>query len=172
MEKTNFKIRVAKPSDAEKISKNMKLAYSLLEDKTIYVCDDLNYVKTQISNTGFAVVACANNGEIVGSFVCRFPGKDNSNLGKDIGMDEDKQLMVVHMESVVVLPKYRGHHLFLKMLFFAENHIDKNKYKYLMATVSPKNPASYLTFERAGYKLVITKEKYGGLLRNIYLKEI
>ena len=172
MGETSFKIRVARLDDAEKISKNMKLVHSLLEDKTIFFCDDLNYVKTQISNTGFAVAACSNNGEIVGSFVCRFPGKDTSNLGKDIGMDEDKQLMVVHMESVVVLPEYRGHHLFLKMLLFAENYIDKNKYKYLMATVSPKNPASYLTFERAGYRLVITKEKYGGLLRNIYLKEI
>ena len=172
MEDVSFKIRIATLNDAQKISENMRLAYSLLKDKTIYVCDDLNYVKTQISNTGFAVVACSNNGEIIGSFVCRFPGKDGSNLGKDIGMNEDKQLMVVHMESVVVLPEYRGHHLFLKMLLFAENYIDKNKYKYLMATVSPKNPASYLTFERAGYRLVITKEKYGGLLRNIYLKEI
>ena len=40
-----------------------------------------------------------------------------------------------------------------------------------MATVSPDNPASYQSFEKNGYKYMVTKEKYHGLVRKIYLKE-
>ena len=77
---------------------------------------------------------------------------------------------VVHMESVAVLPEYRGYHLQEKMLRYAEECIDKKQYSYLLATVSPDNPASYHSFEKCGYALVMTKEKYGGLLRRIYEK--
>ena len=165
-------IRRAVFEDANAIYNMMQKVESVLEDKTLYVCDDYEYVERHLEKEGFSLVACNEKGEIVGGFLFRFPGNAQDNLGRDIGLSEEVLDRVVHMESVAVLPEYRGHHLQEKMLYYAEKLIDKNKYSYLLATVSPNNPASYLSFEKCGYSLIMTKEKYGGLLRRIYQKYI
>ena len=176
-EAENFIIRKAEAEEAEAIYNVMKKAEEALKDKTLYVCDDLEYVKKHIvtapndvNENGFGVVSCDKSGKIVGIFIIRYPKEADDNLGKDIELSDEEQLRVAHMESAAVLPECRGNHLQEKMLEFAEKFIEKKKYRYLMATVSPKNPASYLTFEKCGYQLIKTKEKYGGLLRRIYLK--
>lgn len=170
--KDNFFIRQATIADAEEIYNVMVQAAEALEDKTLFVCDDLEYVREQIEQSGFAVVACKADGEIVGSFLFRYPDLAEDNLGRDVGLSDSKLMQVVHMESAVVLSEYRGNHLQEKMLQFGESVIDKEKYHYLMATVSPDNPASYLTVEKNGYELMMTKEKYGGLMRRIYQKTV
>ena len=78
----------------------------------------------------------------------------------------------MHVESAVVASEYRGYALQGRMLQEAEHLIDRAKYSYLMATVSPENPASYKTLEKLGYELVLTKEKYGGLMRRLYIKNM
>lgn len=172
MKKDDIIFKVATMENADEIHNIMEEVYDRLEDKSLYVCDDMEYVKSHITTAGFAVIACNKNGKIVGSFIFRFPDMQEDNLGRDINLEEDKLSQVVHMESAVVLPEYRGKALQLKMLKYAEELIDKNKYKYFMATVSPENPASYKSFEKNGYKLILTKEKYNGLMRRIYLKEV
>ena len=168
----SFHIRKAELKDAEKIHEIMLLTQNALEDKTLYVCDDLNYVKSHIEKQGFTVVSCTEDGTIVGSFIFRYPVLAEDNLGRDIGIKEEKLEQVVHMESAVVLPEDRGNHLQEKMLRYGEALIHKNQYHYFMATVSPDNPASYRTFEKCCYQLIKTKPKYGGLLRRIYQKEV
>ncbi len=170
--KDKFFIRQAIPEDVEAIYNVMVQTVEALEDKTLFVCDDLVYVKEQLEKSGFGTVACRADGEIVGSFLFRYPDLAEDNLGRDIDLPDNKLAQVVHMESAVVLPEYRGNHLQERMLQFGEKLIDRTKYRFLLATVSPDNPASYLTFERNGYELMVTKEKYGGLLRRIYQKEL
>lgn len=165
-------LRKAGLEDAENIYAIMRRVTDALTDKSLFVCDDLDYVRTQLKTGGFGVVACNKDNEIVASFIIRYPHRSEDNLGRDIHFTEEQLDFVAHMESVVVLPKYRGRHLQEKMLRYAEELIDTNRYHYLLATVSPDNPASYLSFERNGYSHIITKEKYGGLQRRIYLKEI
>ena len=167
-----FHIRKAVFEDAKAIHNMMLKVEAALEDKTLYVCDDYKYVERHLEKEGFALVACSEKDEVVGSFLVRFPKAAEDNLGRDIGLAEEVLDKVVHMESVAVLPECRGYHLQERMLRCAEEMIDKNEYSYLLATVSPDNPASYLSFEKCGYSLVLTKEKYGGLLRRIYQKRI
>lgn len=170
MKKNELLLRVAKADDAIEIHNLMQEVYNRLEDKNIYVCDDLEYVQTYIVDRGFAVVACNISGKIAASFVFRYPMLQADNLGRDIGLAEEELPKVVHMESAVVLPEYRGQGLQYKMLQYAEKIIDTSKFRYFMATVSPDNPASYKTFEKSGYQLIMTKEKYNGLKRRIYCK--
>jgi len=167
-----MKLRQARDEDAEAIYRIMKQVHRELADKSLFVCDDLAFVKAHISESGFGVVACDDSGQIVGSFLFRYPGEAADNLGRDIGLPEQELCRVVHMESAVVLPQYRGRHLQSQMLQYGEQLIDKSRYIYFMTTVSPDNPASYLTFERAGYRIAATKEKYGGYLRRIYCKRL
>lgn len=162
------KIRIATLDDANEIYNLMKEVYERLEDKDLFVCDDLDYIISQISGNGFAVVACNEEGKIIGSFLIRYPGGSLDNLGRDIGLKEEELEKVAHMESVVVHPDFRGQGLQSQMLRFAENRIEKKA--YFLATVSPYNPASCRSFEKNGYEHVMTKEKYGGLVRRIYKK--
>ena len=167
-----FLIRRATIQDVEQICRIMQETEEALEDKSLFVCDAPEYVKEHVEDNGFIVIACMEDGDAAGSFLVRFPKEEEDNLGRDIGLSHEEQMKVAHMESAVVLPKYRGHHLQGRMLEFAENCLDKESYHYLMATVSPQNPASKNTLLKAGYQEILTKEKSGGLVRNILLKEI
>ena len=169
--KDSFKIRKADPNDANAIYAIMQRVSSKLPDKSLFVCDDLEFVQAHLQSNGFGVVACDGDNKIVASFLFRYPHMEEDNLGRDIDLAEEQLDAVVHMESAVVLPEHRGHNLQEKMLRYAESMIDKSVYHYFMATVSPDNPASYLSLEHNGYSLVATKKKYGGLVRRIYLKE-
>lgn len=171
MKGQEFIFRVAEAKDAKKIHNLMVEVYEQLENKSLYVCDDLAFVKRHISHEGFTVVACTKEDKIVGSLILRIPDAED-NLGKDIGFSEEECQRVIHVESEVVAPLYRGNALQRRMLQIAETMIDRVKYSYLMATVSPDNPASYKTLESLGYELIVTKEKYDGLMRRIYRKEL
>ena len=165
-------IRKAVSSDAESIYTNMEQVANAQSDKSLFICDDFNFVSRHISKEGFTVVACNEENKVIASLIIRYPMSAEDNLGRDIGINNAELLRVVHMESAVVLPSYRGMGLQRKLLLFAESLIDKNKYQHLLATVSPDNPASYRSFEKCGYTHVMTKGKYGGLQRRIYQKEL
>lgn len=54
---TRFTLRPAKSEEADIIYQNMVEVYRLLENKDLYVCDDLEWVKEHMENQGFGVVA-------------------------------------------------------------------------------------------------------------------
>lgn len=171
---SEIKIRPAQADDVDRIYELMKKVYEQLEDKSIYVCDDREFVLAHIKAEGFIVIACDECNEknsIAGCLIVRYP-EESDNLGYDIELPENKLKEVVHMESAVVAEKYRGMGLQKKMLEYAQGMIDRKSFHYLMATVSPDNPASYHTLEKCGYRMMMQKEKYGGLIRRIYMKKI
>ncbi len=183
-------LRLAKISDTGRIHLLMQEVYEELQDKSIFICDDLDHVRKYIEGNGFGVVGVISvsssegedyaksqeNGqadeEIVSSLIVQFPGLNEDNLGRDMGLSEGELLKVAHFESAVVRKDCRGQGLERRMAEYAERNIDISKYRYFMATVSPDNPASYKTAEKLGYKCIAEKEKYGGYSRRIYLKEV
>lgn len=170
MEREEILIEQATPEDAEEIHRVMQTVHSQLADKSIYVCDSFEDVKAMLTGNGFGVVAINRKQEIVGCLLCKYPGDSQENLGKDIRLPEPELAKVVHAEAAVVLKEYRGNSLQSKMLQLAERLIDKEKYRFLLATVSPANPASFKTLEKNGFRHIVTKEKYGGLIRRVYRK--
>ncbi len=164
-------LRIATTDDAERIAEIMREVYERLEDKSLFICDDLDFVRAHIKEQGRAVVACHAGGRIIGSLILRYPSEAEDNLGRDIGLN-DRLGEIVHVESTVVLPAYRGRGLQYRMLTIAEALIDQSRYSYLLCTVSPDNPASCKTFEKAGFEYIATKEKYGGFTRRIYQKKL
>lgn len=166
-----FLLRRAKKEEAETIYQGILEVYEQLENKDVFVYDDLDWVKAHMEEQGFAVVACDSAGKIAASLIVRYPGEAEDNLGRDIGLESAELFRVVHMETAVVLPEYRGHHLERKLIQYAEELLDTRKYRHLLATVSPVNPASYKSVEACGYRVMVTKEKYVGLMRRVYYKE-
>lgn len=170
-----FNISRAKMADAIKIYDLMTSVYEKLDNKSLFFCDDLEYVKNHVEKYGFIVKVVDNekaesDEKIVASLIVRFPKDLEDNLGRDVGIAE--LLKVAHIESVVVAMDYRGYGLQDKMIKFAEEIIVQRGYTYLMATVSPDNKHSLANFEKNGYEVVKIKEKYGGMIRAILLKKI
>lgn len=164
--------RIAKKEDAEEISRVMWEVYEQMENKALFAPSSQEEILAHIEAEGFTVGAYDPQGKMAGHFIIRYPMLAPDNLGRDLGLPESELLKVAHMESAVVLPEYRGHHLQIRMLKYAESVIDKKKFRYFMSTVSPDNPASYRSLEANGYELMMTKEKYGGLPRRIYCKKV
>ncbi len=163
-----FCISMASSRDSVEIHNLMKKVYEKLEDKSLFFCDDLEYVKKHIESEGFAIKAVCD-GKVVASLVGRFPQDAEDNLGNDVGIEKIHK--VAHLESIVVDEEYRGNGLQDKMIKRAEEIIVERGYTYLMATVSPDNKHSLANFERNGYKVMQVKEKYGGMMRAILLKK-
>ena len=54
----------------------------------------------------------------------------------------------------------------------SEQILKEQGYHYLLGPAHPDNVASVNTFLKLQYEQVMTKEKYGGMKRSIFCKEI
>ena len=84
---------------------------------------------------------------------------EEENLGYDIGMQGRQLYECAIMDTVVVLPEYRGMHLQYEMMQTAERKLHKEGYRYLLCTVHPENKFSRENVKRQGYKKITDKRK-------------
>lgn len=110
--------------------------------------------------------------EFAGLFTTIFPELGPENLGRDLGFSDEDLMKSAHMETVVIAPEYRGHRLQARLMKKAEEDLKAAGYKHLLCTIHPENPYSMNNALSLGYKVEKLVEKYGGLPRNILLKEI
>lgn len=117
-------------------------------------------------------LAVDENGKAGAMFFVILPGMHPDNLGYDIGMQEEQLKLCAMMDTAAVLPKFRGNHLQYEMMQRAESDLRKMGYRYLLCTVHPENTFSRSNVMKQGYKKMLTKEKYGGFLRDIWMKQL
>lgn len=166
-------IRKAKYSDVEPIRNVMELSQNSLEDKSWYYIDGttVEWLYRHIEDEGFALVVEDEESNIVGFLVVRYPENSDDNLGCYLGNKAEDMCTVVHMETVAVLPEYRGNGLQRKLVERAESMLRSN-IKYMMCTVHQENNPSLYSFLKCGYKIEINLfAKYGRLPRYVLLKE-
>lgn len=169
-----FQIERAEVSDYQVMAEVIRQVYEAMERKEWYVADNEEYTYRMLSEgTGIGYKAVeVSTGEIGGIFMATLPGDTASNLGNDIGFSKEQRLVTAHMDSVAILPKYRGNHLQYRLMQEAERELREMGYRYLMCTVHPENRFSKENVLRQGYRVMKTTEKYGGYLRDILLKEL
>ncbi len=169
-----FQITRADVKDTELIGTIIERCYDALEDKDWYVADNADYIRKLLSTQkGIAWLAREKlSGEPAGIFVAAFKGDDEDSLGRDIGFSAEQCRKCATMDSVAVLPGYRGYHLQYQMMQQAETVLREMGFVYLMATVHPENHASKDTLLRQGYRIMRTMIKYDGYLRDVMLKEL
>ena len=165
-------ILYATKEDVLEIKNVMEEAVSVLVQKDWYVPDDISFLERHIKEEGYTL-KCVIDGNIVAFLIVRYPMFDEDNLGCYLPNVTDEMLTkVAHIESVAVLPKFRGCKLQKRLLETAEKIEKEKDTKYLMATVHPDNVYSVKNFRNEGFTCLLETEKYGGLRRNILLKEI
>lgn len=166
-----LEIEYATLEDVPDIMMIMETACQLTKDAKWYSKDDEEFVKRHLEEEGFTLKAM-KNGEIAGFLIVRYPGDAKDNLGEYIGLDEAHKREVAHMESAAVLPKYKGLGIQRCLMLYGENILKKQSYRYLMGTAHPENTYSVNNFLKLDYEIVTEVEKYGGLPRYVFCKEL
>lgn len=172
--KTDFRICRAAPDDFKVFADIIQTVWNNLDKKEWFVADNAEYTYEML-NTGKGIgykAVDVNTGQVAGVFLTTMPGLGEENLGRDIGLDREELPLVAHMESVAILPEYRGHKLQYRLMQAAESELIEKGFKYLMCTVHPENRYSRNNVLRQGYESVAVKRKYGGYMREIFLKRI
>ena len=167
----NFEYRIAKNSDVETLDALMQKVNRSIEDKAVFSADDLESIQRHIEEEG-RIVAAYDGDKLVSFFMLRYPKAASDNLGLDLGYEKEDLNLVAHMESIVVDFDYRGHGLQQILMAKGEEIAVSEGYKHLLCTVSPDNPYSLNNALKRGFKIVKTKEKYGGFMRHILYKKV
>lgn len=169
-----FRIERAGTEDVGEFARILRVIWEGMEHQEWFAIDGEEYVSkllTTAGGIGYKAVE-VDTGRTAGLFMVALPGLGQDNLGYDIGFSSEQILETAVMDSAAILPEYRGHHLQYRLMQTAEAELRARGYRYLTSTVHPENHSSHNTLTRQGYQVAARKEKYGGLLRDILLKEL
>ncbi|MFZ7946167.1 GNAT family N-acetyltransferase [Neobacillus sp. 19] len=99
---------------------------------------------------------------------------DPEHLGLDIGLSEAELPSVIYQEISNVLPEYRGNGLqkTLAKVIMEELEQETHDFRYVCTTVAPFNIPSLKDKFAQGMQIAGLKEKYGGMLRYIFVKDL
>ena len=100
------------------------------------------------------------------------PELDEEHLGKDAGLLRSEWPLVLYSEITNVNPKFRGNNVQVLLGEILMDEVDKNRFRYICATVAPFNIASLKDKFAHGMYIVSLKIKYGDLLRYILMKDL
>lgn len=167
----NFCIRKAVSDDIPQIMKIMYAAPSGDTKPEWYITDEESSVRSCLDEKGCILVAETESSVMAGFFIVRYPDREE-NLGKYLDFSESQLQQVALMDSVAIVPDFRGYGLQKKLVEEAERRIDREKYHYLMCTIHPDNHYSLANMEKSGYTVRKTVECYGGNIRHVLLKEV
>ncbi len=128
-------------------------------------------LRAVLTENGRVLGTCVGD-ELAGYIVAYFPGDDEENLGRDLGVPASEYARVVHLESGVVDPAYRGNFLALKMNRYALWTLQSLQMKHVCATAWPHNLFSVRVLFSTGMVIRFLKEKYNGKLRYIFHRNL
>ncbi len=175
----DFDYRLATEEWLDLLDGAMKETAAGLRDSDIFVADDRESLRRHLEaegrilmalDTSFKTGSSVQDTSLAGFLMVRFPGAAKDNLGVYAGISADEMDRVAHMESVTVRAAYRGYGLQRRLVEQGESLAVQLGYKYSMCTVAPQNPWSLANMQDAGYSIVATVPKYGGLMRHILFK--
>ena len=163
----------AEPSDANDIHHIMSVTSSLLDDKGWYCIDTVDYILEHIMDQDKGIVFKAvQHGRIGAFFIIHYPGGADDNLGHYVNLGPEDLRKVAYMDSLAVLPDFRGKGLQYTLMKYGEDYLTPTSFCHLMGTVHPDNLYSLNNFLRLGFKIADTTVKYGSLPRHIMYKKI
>lgn len=118
------------------------------------------------------IFGCFRKEKLIAYAISIIPGEDESNLGYDIELEKDELSKVMHFDTVVVHPKFRGNGLQKSLCNMVENEANLMSMEYICTTVSPLNKYSLNNFVNLGYKVILEKVKYDNKNRFILCKRL
>lgn len=164
-------IRICRAGEADTAAIRFIMDQAVSSDRNgWYVDDDADFIEAHIRREGYTL-KCMVNGVMAGFLIIRHPEMAEDNLAVYLNLPMERRMKTAHMESVSVLPAFRGYGIQTRLLQTAARMEKQHGYLDLMATVHPDNRYSLENFLKEGYRIVAEDRKYGGYDRVILHKD-
>ncbi len=111
-------------------------------------------------------------GALIAFGILYFGKLTSENIGYDLDLNPDEIIKTANIKLIIVHSAYRGNGLQRRLIGELEKEAIKRGFKTLACTIAPENFYSIRNFEACGFGFCKQKQKYNGLIRNIYSKKI
>lgn len=149
----------------------MRECVAALPRREFFVDDPPEAIAERLDAGGFGLLARCGD-EVAGFLLVDVPGEAERNLGRDLGWPVAELSRSAHVDIVCIRPAYRGHGLQKRLVADGEVEMRRRGLAHSLATVHPENIASLSSMLALGYRVAMTKEKYGGVLRHVLFKTL
>ena len=168
-----FHVTLLTLENIEQILSLQNVVVEALEDKSRLQPLSQEEFQYILEGNGMMIGAFIKN-ELIAFRALLVPPIDDEHLGLDIGLPESELHRVIYQEISNVHPNWRGNGMqkILATLIMDELQKEDSKYDYVCCTVAPFNIPSLKDKFAQGMEIAALKEKYGGSLRYIFVKEL
>lgn len=172
-----YTMRLVNPKEIDQVVNLQELVYNCLPNKEVLYKDTKREMLDDLYNGAMIIGVYNAVDELISYRYISFPGNSSKNLGNDIYLMNRDLDKVVHLETTLVSPDYRGNRLQTLTLNKAIELIEPMDMKHVMCTVSPYNLFSLYNIMSAGLNIRALKKKYGeeagnGMWRFILHKDL
>ncbi|MFA2606158.1 GNAT family N-acetyltransferase [Bacillus cereus] len=168
-----FHVTLLTIENIEQILSLQNVVIETLEDKSRLQPLSLEEFQYILEGNGMMIGAFIEN-ELIAFRALLVPPIDDEHLGLDIGLPESELHRVIYQEVSNVHPNCRGNGMqkILATVIMDELQKENSKYDYVCCTVAPFNIPSLKDKFSQGMEIAALKEKYGGSLRYVFVKEL
>ncbi len=173
----SYTMRLVEAREIDVVVNLQNLVYDGLPNKEVLYKDSKIEMLDDLYN-GAKIIGVFNSvDQLISYRYISFPRNSSKNLGRDIALDLSELDKVVHLETTLVDPMYRGNRLQSLTLEKAIEIIEPMDMKHILCTVSPYNLFSLFNIMSAGLNIKALKRKYGleyenGMWRFILHKDL
>jgi GNAT superfamily N-acetyltransferase len=161
MQLEEYKMKLIDKNRLREVVELQHYVYENLPNKEVLYIDSYEDMLGDLENGAKIIGVLNSKDRLIAYRYISFPREEKRNLGYDINLPEEDLKKVVHLETTVVDPLYRGNGLQLVTLEKAKEIAKQEGYKHFMCTVSPYNFYSLYNVMRGGLKIKALKKKYG-----------
>ncbi|KXI73838.1 benzoate transporter [Bacillus cereus] len=168
-----FHVTLLSLEHIEQILLLQNVVVEALEDKSRLQPLSLEEFQYILEGNGMMIGAFIEN-ELIAFRALLVPPIDDEHLGLDIGLPERELYRVIYQEISNVHPNWRGNGMqkILATVIMDELQKEDSKYDYVCCTVAPFNIPSLKDKFVQGMEIAALKEKYGGSMRYVFVKEL
>lgn len=168
-----FHVTLLTLENIEQILSLQNVVVETLEDKSRLQPLSLEEFQYILEGNGMMIGAFIKN-ELIAFRALLVPPIDDEHLGLDIGLPESELHRVIYQEISNVHPNCRGNGMqkILATVIMDELQKENSKYDYVCCTVAPFNIPSLKDKFSQGMEIAALKEKYGGSMRYVFVKEL
>ncbi|HDR6310602.1 TPA: GNAT family N-acetyltransferase [Bacillus cereus] len=169
----SFHVTLLSLENIEQILSLQNIVVEALEDKSRLQPLSLEEFQYILEGNGMMIGAFIEN-ELIAFRALLVPPIDDEHLGLDIGIPENELHRVIYQEISNVHPNCRGNGMqkILATVIMDELQKEDSKYDYVCCTVAPFNIPSLKDKFAQGMEIAALKEKYGGSMRYVFVKEL
>jgi len=157
----------------EQLMKLQTAVMESMERRDLYAGLTVGEIDNMLIDDGGLMVGAFVGDVMIAFYGIYFPGDNEDNLGRDVGIPKEDYHNVMHLEGAGVHPYYRGNSLqkILNSVCVAEA-MKIRPVEHVCATVSPYNYASLDHLFAAKLYIKDMKKKYGDMLRYICYRNL